>query len=210
MGFYGFQTKQSFIDDVNVRDAINQKNIHVEISSYNPDITEAFVDTDNINGLSYLEAASPFIVKVKVNPNLKRELYYFCSLTYVDVLEVYKGDIKDKTLAVFEPMFFQNVDNQTHIYSLDGYNYMNEQDEYILFLKRSEDSHYSTFDYVYLPTTTIYSKYNISSNQEFSILPNSDYITYDSVCNNDVLFTDNNRCKLYNQLKKEISEKWIQ
>lgn len=205
MGIYGIQTKKSFINNVDVRNTLSEKNIKVQISSYEPDITNSFIDTDDISSLSDLITESPIIVKVKVKKNMKRELYYFCSTTYVDVLEVYEGSMDNNTtISVFEPIFTFNMENQPYIYSLDGYNYMNEEDEYILFLRKLKDIHYSRYDNIYIPTTTIYSKYNVNDDIKLDAISTPDAIVYDTLKNSDVLLTDNKRIKVFSEIKKTI------
>ena len=66
---------------------------------------------------------------------------------------------------------------------------MKESKEYILFLRPLKDSNYSNNESVYLPTTTLLSKYEISNNKAENLNINELVNYYD--IRNEEIFTDN-------------------
>lgn len=189
--YMAVKTKLSYINDVDINKCINEINTKLYISSYEEDITEVFTLNESVIEVSDLENISPIIVKVKVNPIKERRRFYLCTLTNVEVIEVYNGEVDENNIDIFEPIDISiNKENgEIIVDSLDGYNWMKESKEYILFLRPLKDSNYSNNESVYLPTTTLLSKYEISNNKAENLNINELVNYYD--IRNEEIFTDN-------------------
>ena len=121
-----FNISQSFIENTDINLHINNKDISYESVEYEEDITKSFIKNEDIANLDQLEKISPIIVKAKVDDSAKREIYEGTTLTKVIIKEVFKGDLNQDSMYVFEPFEWYNEDNLSYLYSLDGYKIMNE------------------------------------------------------------------------------------
>lgn len=205
----GIMTRNSYINNVDISNYSEKDNVYLEITDHTEDVTKDFKNLNEIKTLKDLEANTPIIAKVKVNPNSKRDQYYLTTLTNVQVLDVYKGSIPYKNIDIFEPISGMSLEDpkEDFISSLDGYNLMNDGKEYIVFLKELKDVNYSENKTVYMPTTTILSKYEVS-NDTINKLKPDDKIKYSDVKNQEVLLTDENLIKKFNNFKDEVIKKY--
>ncbi len=56
--------------------------------------------------LKRLEKQAEVIVRVRVNKDERREFNMNLTITNVEVMEVYKGDVEEENIYVIEPIFF--------------------------------------------------------------------------------------------------------
>ena len=177
---------------------------------FEEDITKSFTKNKDISKLEQLEKISPIIVKVKVDDSASREMYEETTLTKVIIKEVFKGELDQNSIYVFEPFDCYNEDNLLYLYSLDGYNIMNKNSEYILFLREIKDSNYTSDDSIYMPTTTLLSKYSI--NDKMLELNNvkliNNQVKYYNVKNLDIISDNSENIEKYNDIKLSILKKY--
>lgn len=118
---------------------------------------------------------SDLIVRVSASGN--RKFKHDSILSEVSVEEVYKGnkDLLGKSIYVYEWATVHMRDNRLIYISKDGYNMMNDSEQYYLFLKFNqmpEQYNYSEEDKLTYLLTNIYkSKYNVNTNRDMGILP---------------------------------------
>ncbi|MDR2834195.1 MAG: hypothetical protein LBV67_10815 [Streptococcaceae bacterium] len=203
----GLQTRKSFVDDVEIGNYLNQEELKFSIRDDVSDITQSFVDMESIKSVEDLEEVSPIIVKVKVNKEASRKMYSDDTLTTVEVLEVMKGQVDKKEILVFEPIDINHLEGADYVNSTDGYNWMNDDEEYILYLRPLKAANYSKDKIVYLPTTTLFSKY--SNSQKSPVLLdqtkiNNCTVKYSEIEANEVLITDYQMLEKFLQLKDQV------
>lgn len=205
-----FNIRQSFIKDTDINLYTNNKDISYMSVEFEEDITKSFTKNKDILKLEQLEKISPIIVKVKVDDSASREMYEETTLTKVIIKEVFKGELDQNSIYVFEPFDCYNEDNLLYLYSLDGYNIMNKNSEYILFLREIKDSNYTSDDSIYMPTTTLLSKYSI--NDKMLELNNvkliNNQVKYYNVKNLDIISDNSENIEKYNDIKLSILKKY--
>ncbi|WP_339228941.1 hypothetical protein [Aeribacillus sp. FSL K6-2833] len=208
----GILTRNSYINDVDVNKYFNDKELNYTISKYEEDITKVFTKFESLKNLDELEKESPIIVKAKVDSKSPRIRYYLTTLTTVKVLNVYKGKISNDFISVFEPIdIIDAVDSAGTVNSVDGYNWMDKEKEYILFLRPLKDSHYSDDSVVYLPTTTVLSKYQIDESKvslldEDKMLNGS--LKYADIKNQEVVLYEDQYVDKFNNFKRDVLNKY--
>lgn len=148
-------TKLSFVNNVDQRIYMNG-NYRVSLM---PDLNEVFLD-NQIKNMENLEEVSDVIVRVKVDLEEERKFNSDMTITNVKIVEVYKGNVEEDDIYIIEPVYY--FTSGDYIISTQGYYWMNDEDEYILFLEKVKDAHFGEQEYIYLPTTTLYSKYNMN------------------------------------------------
>lgn len=205
-----FNIRQSFIKDTDINLYTNNKDISYMTVEYEEDITKSFIKNEDISKLEQLEKISQIVVKVKVDDSVPREMYEETTLTKVIIKEVLKGELDKSSIYVFEPFDCYNGDNLLYLYSLDGYNIMNENSEYILFLREIKDSNYTPDNSIYMPTTTLLSKYSI--NDKMLKLNNvkliNNQVKYYDVKNLDIISDNSENIEKYNDIKLSILNKY--
>lgn len=155
----GLVTRNSMVDDLSQSQYID-KDIMLQVW---PEYNGVFKD-DEIKTFDDLKESAEIIVKVKVDPDNKRTYFSDMTVSTVDVIQVYKGNIEDASISVIEPIFYYTEGN--YIASIEEYYWMREDTEYILFLKKLKDAHIGKHQMIYLPTTGRYSKYNINASDD--------------------------------------------
>ncbi|MEG0856445.1 MAG: hypothetical protein RSG52_08195 [Terrisporobacter sp.] len=200
-----FKMRDSFISDTDVNMYINDKDISYELVEYEEDISKSFTKNEDISNIKELEDISPVIVKVKVDSKSPREMYEWTTLTKVIVEEVYKGELDKESIYIFEP--FDAYSTNPMIYSLDGYNIMNEDSGYILFLRDMKDSNYTPNDTIYMPTTTQLSKFSVNGDK---VIKASNYeLKYSNVKKQDIISSNEKIINKYNNMKENVVNKYI-
>lgn len=208
----GILTRRSYVNDIDANRYFNDKSINLSISTYEEDITKVFIKFENLNSMRDLEKVSPIIVRVQVDSQAPRNRYYLTTLTTVKIIKVYKGDINEELISIFEPIDVINMtDTDNMVGSLDGYNWMNKDKEYILFLRPLKDSHYGHGDIVYLPTSTILSKYQIDESKVSKLDKDkilSTNLKYTSVSGQEVFLYEDKSVDKFNYFKKVVLDKY--
>lgn len=158
----GRVTAESYIDNVKLEDYLKREDITIAYYDMGFDevTNRGYLDNDEIKELDDLMEQDTVIVKAKINDNVKRELYYECILSQVQIIEVYQGSIEgDEYINIFEPV---DCGFKDQILCADGYSMMQSGEEYILFLKTLQNTYYGDDKYVYAPSSTRYSKYAVN------------------------------------------------
>ena len=151
----GIVTRNSFIDNLEQREYMNG-NYEIQIA---PDLNNVYY-SGNVDNVNDIEEISDVIIKAKVKSNVDRNYNSGMTITNVDVLEIYKGEIGTEEIYIIEPICY--LSEPGFISSVMGYYWMNDNDEYILFLDKCEDVHLGGYDDIYIFTTIQYSKFNLS------------------------------------------------
>ncbi|MCC3865139.1 hypothetical protein K0040_12735 [Terrisporobacter petrolearius] len=210
MTILAFNVSKSFVKDTDINLYIDDKNILFTTVDHQEDITKDFIKNEDISKLEQLEKISPVVVKVKVDSSSPREIYEEATLTKVTVKEVLKGNLDKGSIYVFEPLYIL-TDPPITINSLDGYNVMDKDLEYILFLRDMRDSNYTEDNTIYMPTTTLLSKYSINDTilKLNSVKLINNEVKYYNVKDLDIISGDSNDIKKYNNMKLSILEKYV-
>lgn len=216
----GIKTKKSIVNDTDLYKYLENEELKVEnyeyITNSEHDVYKSYQD---IEKLSEMEKISEVIVKVSVDNEGKRLIYDGCVLTDCKVEEVYKGKIKNNTIAVFEPV---ECNYNDIISCANGYNLMNDKDEYILFLTPVEGKVFESESDIYVLTTIVYSKYDVSIEDKATIFDEDllyGEILYRECEENEVLLSsseayeeawgyENNVYQCFYNLKEQVVKKY--
>ena len=200
----------SFVDNTNLDTYLQQKNpaiCYCEIG-YDEDTNIGFVDGDKIQDVCDIMNNTE-VVKVHLNQEKKRSIYYECVLSTVEVDEVYQGNLKKgNEIDIFEPVDCRNM----QIDCTDGYSLMQEGNQYILFLIPLKNAGYGTGEYVYAPVSTTYAKFLY--NDSFPELFNEEQLEentettlyYNQYKQAEVYLYDEKMYNKYCKLKKQVME----
>jgi hypothetical protein len=113
------------------------------------------------------------------------------SISTVKILKSFKGDIDvDSTIQTFEPGFFQK---ENEYVTVEGYNLMNEDGEYILFLKKNLEGPVHTIVGMYQ------GKYDVSKSNQVNARVNQTDIKSEYLGEN---------VEHFNKLKQEVLTKY--
>lgn len=205
----GCDVKKSFADDTDMRRYLENTELKFVSNPY-PYSTknDVFADYNDIKNYEDLDRVSPVIIKAHTEAGLKRQIYYQCVLSEVVVDEVYKGAAlcKGDIIDIFEPF---DLSSEDKIVSDDGYNLMNDGEEYILFLLPLKDSNYSKQKTVYCMSATVMSKYSCQS-AGFRLYDDEEIeagtYDYSDIKNEDVFISDIEDFKIYNSIRKTLTD----
>ncbi len=208
----GIKTRVSYVGEMCLVDFLreSQDNIVTQLDMYNPYL-DIYFDNEIVN-LDELEEKSDLIVKVKTSP--ERKMFSQGIRTKVTVEELYKSDYVQERDEIYiaEPSYMDNT-NKSYM-SLGGYNIMECNEEYILFLKyldipegyKYKDNEKITF----MPVSTLYSKYSLK-NTDIKVFNEEAFaendINYYDIKDNDILVTSYEILNNYNMIKNEILQK---
>jgi len=207
---YGNKTANSFHDNTNVNELVKQSGVLLSLDDTGQFSSIYF--NNNLSSFDQLENESELIVKVKLSRN--RINYTQAVRTLVHVTDVFKGnEVKiGDNIIIFEPSNFLGL----NYFSLDGYNLMRSDKEYILFLKhlkKPEAYHYTDDQAVtFMPISSYYAKYPMNSLSGEGYLSREDLdkgINYSSIKDWDIFTTDQNKLKKYNELKKIVINRMV-
>ena len=157
-------TGYEYLEDIIEHEDIN--NIRVSRCFFG---SEGILYDMNIETYEQLEENADFIVKVKISN--KRKIFEFCTKSVATVLEVYKGDLEENTsIYVYEPAVINNITILEYT-SGGGYQLMQEDEEYILFLNalpKLEGYQYKNDEAnSYMMVSPLYSKYDVDYTDEY-------------------------------------------
>lgn len=207
---YGHTVLASYVDDTDFNEYLKKEGLKVAYIPYPFDSThDVFPEPGTISNIGDLESISPIVVKVRLKKNATREIYYDCVLSQIEVVNVYKGNVTmGEILDLFEPMSCELKD---HVVASDGYNVMQEGEEYIVFLKTLYGAYYTKNEHTYVPTTPAFSKYQctkapIGYFQEEDLYPNK--VLYNDVRNQEILLCDKESYNIYVYIKRQVMEKY--
>lgn len=163
---------------------------------------------NNIKNIEELKDKSDLVVKVKATP--KRIVYSQAVKTKAEVLEVYKSDtIKEKDeVYIYEPNYFTS----DKYISMSGYNLMEEDVEYVFFLKKLEVpkgyKYKKDEEITFMPVSTLYSKISVDKGNNVEVMSQDDIdkekIDYEKIKGFDILTTNEMIIDKYKKFKKSL------
>lgn len=159
--FYGNDVKNTYVYDVDFTMRLRDPDLEVMYDCYPYDEKyDIYGDGENIQRYEDLEEQSDLIVKGYLAGSYPREEYVGCILSYLRISEAIKGDAKEgDTIGVFEPVDPTGMPG--YLLAGDGYSPMTDGTEYILYLKGYRNIRFGKGDYVYIPVSLRYGKYNM-------------------------------------------------
>lgn len=199
--FRGVNTCKGWNDDTQLRDHLKEGNLTVEPSDSEEDIS--FLLPEEVSSFEQLCGTADAIVRLKVTANNERTMYTECTLTTAKVLEVYQGNVSGKTLSIFEPAY---IDKHS-VWTVGAYQLMEDNKEYIVFLREIQCSLYNGQKSVYLPTTTALSKYQCTQNRVTGKAykrKEDKELNFNEVYSYDALILDKQILDLYQIYQKQI------
>lgn len=157
---FGIITKNSFKGNIYFKELLSEDNLDdYQVQVY--PVNEYF--DNNITDIHDLEKKSDLIAKVQVQEN--RKLFLQSTKTKVKIICKYYGsdDYKEGSIIyIEEPSVFLKLDSLTYDVTY-GYQIMEDNKEYIVFLKNLEkvDNYKYKNDekYTFIPVSTLYAKY---------------------------------------------------
>lgn len=161
----GIIVRNSFQNDVSPRMYIDNPRYKVNIVS---NFNNCYILPEAVEDLNDLESPSDVIVKIKVNSNNERYMHSMQTVTEANVMEIYKGNIEDEKIYILEPVCYFNEGD--FVISTDGYYWLREDEEYIMFLKKYEDIHIGKAKYIYMPVCATYGQFCLSKEFNDEIL----------------------------------------
>lgn len=206
-------TAGSYVDNVELEQYLSNPDLTVAYCGmgYDAVTNRGYLDNEEIQCVDNLLTTDVVVVKVKLHENFLRKIYYECILSKVDIIKCYKGNLKEgDSIDMFEPVDCSFTDQML---CTDGYSLMQEDKEYIIFLKPLQNTYYGSDKYVYAPYSTLYGKYPIDDNipKRFSYdeleEPECLY-TYSKIKNQEVYLYEQDEYDKYLKLKKEVMEKY--
>lgn len=206
-------TAKSYIDNVELSDYLKNTDLKVAYCGmgYDEVTNMGFIDNDKVENINDLIQEDTIVIKAKLSQTFQRKIYYECILSELVVEEVYNGKIeKGSIISCFEPV---DCGFQNQMLCTDGYSMMQEGQEYILFLKTIRDTFYSADKNVYVPNSTLYSKYPINHVTPhlftFEELEEIEKMyTYSEVKEEEVYLYEEEDYNKYVQMKEFVLEKY--
>lgn len=199
----GINIRNGWKDDTNLREYLHKDGMIMVSSDQEEDIS--FLSAEEVNSFDKLCRTADVVVRVRTKPQLKRIMYTQCTLTTLEVLDVYQGEVLENTISVFEPAYV----NEDAVISVGAYQLMEDGKEYILFLKRIEYDLYPNGSSVYIPTTTSLSKYQCRKSKamgETAIVSAEEEISYSKVFFYDAVVPDKQLKTMYDYYKEQIQK----
>ncbi|OXM16587.1 hypothetical protein [Paenibacillus herberti] len=160
----GYKTKASFNSNVELGDYLEHSDMILSLDE-SQEYSSIYFD-NTIQSVEDLSAKSELIIKAK--PSNDRKNFTQAVRSMIEVLEVYKGNkqIEGTNLYLFEPSHFYGK----NYFSLGGYQLMQKDKEYILFLKSlKKPTNYSYSEdeaKSYMPVSSYYGKFPIQHNND--------------------------------------------
>ncbi len=206
-GYYGITVKSSFVDNTVVMNEINDgSNRILKIVGSDEFVNSYF--NNKIKNENELYENSELVVAVKLNGD--RTNFSQSILSEVEVLDIINNrnnyDIGNK-IFVYEP---NNFMYRSKYYSLGGYNIMENEKEYILYLEKliqPDDYTSKTNKLIFKPVSTKFSKFEINNTNTPVIMIKEDVdaglYSYDNIRNYEVIFTKKTDISLFNKIKRD-------
>lgn len=201
----GMITRRTFVDNTDLK-AFVDTNPHVEYCdiNYAEDDSLGLVDGDSVESVSDLMADGELVVKVHLDETWNRELYQECVLSKVKVDNVYQGNAEPgEEIYIFEPVDCVG----DFMDCTGGYTLMQEETEYVLFLKKLKNAGYGDAEYVYMPQCMTYGKYTYGDSVPAKYIDSQDsdkLPAYSDIRDAEVIILDDEQYDKYCRLKKEV------
>lgn len=203
---YGKAMKTRYVNDIDFNRYLQTKGLKVVYSHYPFDKKyDVYGEGNTVTNYSDLEKKSALIIKAKLTEGSTREIYQECILSKIEILNVYKGDVsKGAEVNLFEPVNCTGIKGQLLL--SEGYVPMQQGQEYILFLTPLKNSRFGSGDYVYIPSTLTYSKYNFNNNsvkffKDVRIEQGEAVYEYVKIMNENIYCSDKNVFNRYSKIK---------
>jgi hypothetical protein len=209
----GRMTAGSYIDNVELEQYLANQDVTVAYCGmgYDPVTNRGYMDNDEIQSVDDLIAKDVVIVKVRLNGDFQRKLYYECILSKIDIVKCYKGNLKEgDSIHIFEPV---DCGFEEQMLCTDGYSMMQPDKEYILFLKTLKNTYFGSDKYIYAPCSTRYSKYQVDGNKpkffSYEELEETESLhLYSEIKEQEVYLYEKEDYEKYLKLKSEVLEKY--
>lgn len=201
-------TKESFIDDLSIDNIENYYDYNVNLY---PDIKDTPYFNNNLVDFEELVDSSELVIRAKMIKTSEKVSQ--ATLTKVYVEEVLKGKLHTNEILLYEPAYFWSYidDPYTGTYLTGGYQLMQKDKEYVLFLQSlkspkrynlSENEKIS-----FLPISELYGKIPISSDWNPIVLTNNETI-YKEVVEHEILTLETETLHNYIEIQKIVEEKY--
>lgn len=131
-------TARSYVDNVELQQYLSNSEVTVAYCGmgYDAVTNRGYLDNEEIQCVDDLLTTDAVAVKVKLNENFQRKIYYECILSKVDIIKCYQGNLKEgDSIHIFEPVDCSFADQML---CTDGYSLMQENKEYIIFKATSK------------------------------------------------------------------------
>lgn len=207
----GRNTANSFVDNTDYKMYTEKEDYRVYFCEmdYAEDEDFGFIADDSIESLEDLQREDVLVVKAKLKKDAKRCLYCESVLSYIEILDVYSGNMKKgDVVGFFEPLDCRDMQMD----ATDGYAPMQEEGTYILFLQQLKNTFFGDDKYVYRLANLTYGKYNYDDKiprifKEEQLEPGYDEnLRYKDIQDADVLLYDQESYEKYCRLKKSVWE----
>ena len=206
-------TANSFVDDVDFEDYLlkNDPGIVYYGMGYDPDTNVGYVNNEEVQSVEDLEQEDVVVLKGKLVEGFRREKYYECILSQVEVVECYSGALHaGDQIHMFEPV---DCRMKEQMHCTDGYSVMQNGKEYILFLKQLQNTYFGSGAYVYAPVSTCYGKYPVDHNQPVRFTNNEleeieKLHPYSQMKDMEVYLYDEKEYEKYLELKNQVLDKY--
>ena len=219
---FGVHTKRSFINDINNNHFFYDKKI--KLSTYDQQFEEdkdGLLNYEDISSINDLIDKSDCVLKIKLVDEDKRKNCATSMLSKVQVVKVYKGKLLKKQcimlLEYIEP-------TKTSILSVNGYNVIKKDKEYIVFLRKYKNRHYTIehtseekleTDSIYIPISPVLGKYPVDDSykkvellDKKRLCEEDEPYKYETVKKYEI-FTDNPKVlKQYIFIGKQVHKKY--
>ncbi len=203
---------RSSIKDLEFKDISNQSNEYkYEMHPIGNDMGDFNIESIE----NKLEDESDLIVSGKFTG--QRKILYGCVLSEVSIVNKYKGDIKEDYIYIYEPIKYNLFKADSNIkgtaISDSGYGLMQENKEYIFFLKEESappefnelKKSKKSYTYVNNEFGKFPTKYD---KDDFKILKVNDNNLYNEVINCEQVFSNKEMFELYNKVRENILSKY--
>lgn len=149
--------------------------------------------------------------------SVKKTIYTECILSQADVIKCWKGTIKSgEKIHLFEPVNCTGFTNP--VLCQEGYTPMARGEEYILFLRKVKNSHFSEDQCVYLPVSMTYGKYRADTSMPelyretqigLDYMDNGESLSLQDAEKEEVLLFEKDKYQLYLDMKKAVMKKYL-
>lgn len=209
----GRVTAGSYVDNVELEQYLSNPDLMVVYCGmgYDAVTNRGYLDNEEIQSVDDLLTADVVVAKVKLQKNFQRKIYYECVFSKLDIIKCYQGNLEEGgSICIFEPVDCVFKDQMM---CTDGYSLMQEEKEYIVFLKPLQNTYYGSDKYVYAPYCTLYSKYPVDNNTprlfSYEELEEMECLyPYSKIRNEEAYLYEQKEYDKYLKLKKEVMRKY--
>lgn len=206
-------TSASFEDNVTINNMIEYEHFYLNVLSPFDELTTLYFN-NKIESVNDLENLADVIVIGKISSKEPRKNKKQATLTPFDVDRWIKGESNTEIIYIYEPSNFHFMidDNSGVFFSTGGYQLMQNNNKYVLFLKHLEvPPNYALSEkekISFVPVSTIYAKYHINTQwSPTTIKPNEDLL-YGDIMKYDIVLQDEWLLEHYLDFQEHVLEKY--